>query len=289
MYRSCSSPRPSQTRAESTSDEGTTSRRPRLPSANQDTGQGGAPSSSTANSISLRVSASVTTAMIEAIWAGGYSASFRAITAGRSSPAARRRPSTSSASSIARRSANGARASAASRSLSLRTPRTSPWGQTTGACRMSRSSISSITSAPSRSGVTVNAGKLITSVTGASTRHASRHHPIAQVMVGQDSQLAIRQTNEGSGRFCLGHSAGGLAHGVARVADDRLVVHQPSDRLLSRVEVTCRRRQIGPRASQQAARHVTHSRRPGKQRYDGVRGQPIAERVLTSPGLESRG
>ena len=44
--------------------------------------------------------------------------------------------------------------------------------------------------------------------------HASGHHPIAQVMVGQDPQLAVRQTDEGRGRLCLGHSAGRLAHGV---------------------------------------------------------------------------
>ena len=119
--------------------------------------------------------------------------------------------------------------------------------------------------------------------------HASGHHPIAQIMVGQDSQLAIRQTDEGRRRLSLGHPAGRLANGVARLADDRPFVHEPRDRLLSRVEVSCRRGQAGPRASEQAARHVAHSRRAGKQWHDRVRGQPIAERVLGCPSLESGG
>ena len=52
---------------ESTSEDGTASRRPSLPSANQANSAGGGPSCSTAISIMRRIRASKTTEMIELI------------------------------------------------------------------------------------------------------------------------------------------------------------------------------------------------------------------------------
>ena len=120
------------------------------------------------SSMNLLVHASATIAMISPTWDGATRASCSATTMEGSRAAASRTSSTLPASSIERRSTNGVSVWAARRSMSLSTPIGSPSGETTGTCRIPRFSISSITSPPKRSGVTVNAGALIASVTASS-------------------------------------------------------------------------------------------------------------------------
>ena len=164
---------PSQARAESMSEPGDSSLRPWLPSASHANGHGGSPISSTRISTSLRVQASATIERIALIWFGARRASCMDTSAFGSRDAASRTCSRSLASSIERVSANGVSVWAVSRSTSLRTPIGSPDGDTTGTWRTPRLSISSITSPPRRSGVTVKAGALITSRTGPSADRPS--------------------------------------------------------------------------------------------------------------------
>ena len=84
MYLSAAGPSPpsSQTIPKSTSEDGTASRRPWLPSESQPNPVGGGPAASTASSTILRISVSKTTEMIPLICLGASPPWWRPITAG---------------------------------------------------------------------------------------------------------------------------------------------------------------------------------------------------------------
>ena len=109
-----------------------TSRRARLPSANQANGVGGAPASRTASSTSRRVSASSTTERTAATCPAAACASCRAMIIGVRPAETAASSAGLAASSMARRSRKGLRACAATRSPSSTTPRISPAGDSTG-------------------------------------------------------------------------------------------------------------------------------------------------------------
>ena len=154
---------------ESTSEEGTGSRLPWLPSESQANSAGGAPSDSIASSIIRRISASPTIEITLLMWAVARSARWSVMTVERSLPAASRSSSFVFASAMAPRRTNGVCASAATRSMPTITPSTSDRDERTGTWRTLLSSIASITSAPVCSAPTVTIGAVITSLTGAST------------------------------------------------------------------------------------------------------------------------
>ena len=288
MYRSCSrSPSsPSQTRAESMSDEGTTSRRPRLPSASQATGQGGAPSSPTVNSISRRVRASATTAMIEAICAGELGivkGDHRRTQLGRTRGAAvevvgvvDRAPQRERRSGFGRQ-----QVSVAEDPEDLAVGPDHRHVPDVAVEHLEHDLVAK------RSGVTVNAGALITSVTGASastppatTRsRRSMSVTIPRLPSGRRTRAALasprpcgaaasRTASLGSqmiGRLCTSRATGCCAGSRSPSAPPR--------------RATGERAGCAPRSARPAGRASSGT--------TGVGGQPIAERVLASPGLES--
>ena len=121
----------------------------------------------------------------------GDRASWSAITIGRSSPAAATRSSTVCARVIRRRRKNDERVWTATRSMSSTTPSTSPDPVTTGKWRKPRSSMSSSTSPPSRSGGHVYAGDDIAAVTGSSPVRPAAMTRRAQVAVGEDPERPV--------------------------------------------------------------------------------------------------
>ena len=101
------------------------------------------------------MSASITTDWIAAMSVAATRASCSAITAGLTPAAASTRSASVAARAIAARRWNELRVATATRSESSTTPITSPVAETTGKWRIPRSSMSSSTSPPRRSAVTV--------------------------------------------------------------------------------------------------------------------------------------
>ena len=132
---------------ESTSEDETASRRPKLPSESQVNSAGGGPWSATVSSISRRTRASTTTERMPLILAAATPDSCIAIRVESSWAAVARSVVISVASLIARRSMIGVLVSAASRSMSVATPSSSPRLERIGTWRMPRSIIVSINSA----------------------------------------------------------------------------------------------------------------------------------------------
>ena len=141
-----------QTSALSMSDDGTASRRATLPSAIQANGTGG---SVTVRSSSRRVAASITTDSIAEMSVAATRASCSATIAGRRPAQAAATSAAVAARAIAWRRWNELRVATATRSESSTTPTTRPSGASTGKWRIPRSSMSSSTSLPMRSAVTV--------------------------------------------------------------------------------------------------------------------------------------
>ena len=140
-----------------------------------------------------------------------------------------------------------------------------------------------------RSGADGERGKLITSVTGRIDAHASGHHPIAQVTVGHDPQLPSgRRTRAALAPASAMRRAASRTVSLG-LADDRPFVHEPRDRLLRRVEVVLSAPPVAATGERAGCAPRTALPPAGQAGHDRVRGQPIAERVLASPGLESRG
>ena len=152
----------------SRSELGTASRRAWLPSVSQVNRTGGSPASATTRSSTFRVSASATTEKTDITSAAGTPPWLMAITVGRSFADASTSSSIVPAREMARRRKNDELRSTARRSWSSMIPTTRPSADTTGKCRMPRSSMSTRTSLPERSLGTVKAGAVMTADTGES-------------------------------------------------------------------------------------------------------------------------
>ena len=152
----------------SRSELGTASRRAWLPSVSHEKRAGGSPAPATVRSSTLRVSASATTEKTDMTSSAGTPPWVMATTVGRNLDDASTSSPPEDAREMARRRKNEELRSTARRSWSSTMPRTRPFADTTGKCRIPRSSISISTSLPERSLGIVNAGAVMTADTGAS-------------------------------------------------------------------------------------------------------------------------
>jgi hypothetical protein len=218
-----------QAAALSTSEDGTASRRARLPDTNQVNGAGGSPAAATASSISRRVSASITTERTAATCSAATRASLRATIIEFSPAAAAASSAGLAARAMARRSRNGWRACADIRSASSTTPRTWPAADRTGTWWMLRSSMSSRTSPASRPAGTVYAGSVMTAETGVSgLRPAATTRERKSRSVTMPSRSAVRTSTALAPSAVIrcaaarigspaAHSSGGVRISVATV------------------------------------------------------------------------
>ena len=115
------------------------------------------------------------------------------------------------------------------------------------------------------------------------------HHARAQVLVGDDPQLAVTvQPYEHRGHGALGHAGRGVLQRGVRLARDRRLADERAARLLGKVEPAHVGGHDGARlrAAQQRPRQVAQARANGEQRQDVIRRQRVAERVLVRADLE---
>ena len=237
----------------------------------------GPPRSPIVSSMNLLVHASATIAMIALTWVGATCASCRETTRETAEPPPLSAPDVTG---LVDRAAQRERRLRLGRQQVHVGEHTAHFaeGETTGTCRIPRFSISSITSPPKRSGVTVNAGALIALVMVASAGHSVGHHG-AKVSIREDSYPPS------SRRI----SAASLPDCDIRRAASRSVTSGSHTSGSPRIRLaaccwagsTFADSDPGPlRPGEQAAGDEAQAGRPLEKRDDRIGGQPVAEGVL---------